>query len=145
MQADPGVIARIGMVADRSGVPVKTIRFYCDQGLLQPVGRSEGGYRLFDASVYAELNLIRTLRALEIPLTTIQAVLEARRSGICACDDLQATIRRKVEEIGQRIEALQTLQGELSTMLAGWERCGGLRSTDRASTDPSAPGPPPLR
>ena len=45
--------AREGMgreLAARSGVSVKTIRFYCDQGLLQPSGRSEGRYRIFDKS-----------------------------------------------------------------------------------------------
>ena len=69
------------MVAARSGVSVKTIRFYCDQGLLQVAGLSEGSYRLFDESVDSDLALIRTLRGLDIPLPTITAVLEARRSG----------------------------------------------------------------
>jgi hypothetical protein len=56
-------LQKIGAVAARSGVSVKTIRFYCDQGLLQPSGRSEGRYRLFDESVDSDLALIRTLRA----------------------------------------------------------------------------------
>lgn len=118
-------LQKIGAVAKRSGVPVKTIRFYCDQGLLQPSGRSEGRYRLFDASVYGELGLIRTLRALDIPLATIAAVLEARRSGVCTCDNLQATIRGKAGEIEQRIIDLQTLHHELNAMLSSWQRCGG--------------------
>jgi DNA-binding transcriptional MerR regulator len=112
-------------VAARSGVPVKTIRFYCDQGLLQPSARSEGRYRLFDASVYGELALIRTLRALDIPLPTITAVLEARRSGVCTCDNLQTTIRGKAGEIEQRIADLQALHSELNALLSTWQRCGG--------------------
>ena len=68
---------KIGAVAAHSGISVKTIRFYCDQGLLRPSGRSEGHYRLFDASVYGELALIRTLRGLELPLPTIKAVLKS--------------------------------------------------------------------
>ncbi len=117
---------KIGAVAARSGVSVKTIRFYCDQGLLQPSGRSEGRYRLFDASVYAELALIRTLRALDIPLPTIAAVLEARRSGVCTCDKLQATIRGKAGEIEQRIADLVALHRELNGLLGTWQHCGGL-------------------
>jgi len=116
---------KIGAVAAQSGVSVKTIRFYCDQGLLRPSGRSEGHYRLFDASVYGELALIRTLRGLELPLPTIKAVLEARRSGVCTCDQLQATIRAKAGEIEQRIADLQSLQNELNGLLNSWERCGG--------------------
>lgn len=125
LQRPDRALEKIGAVADRSGVSVKTIRFYCDQGLLQPSGRSEGRYRLFDESVYGELALIRTLRALDIPLATIQAVLEARRSGVCTCDNLQATIRGKAGEIQQRIADLQALHNELNALLHSWQRCGG--------------------
>lgn len=124
----PAALQQIGAVAERSGVAVKTIRFYCDRGLLRPVARSDGRYRLFDGAVYGELSLIRTLRALDIPLTTIRAVLEARRSGFCTCENLQATLRGKVEEIQERIDDLQVLHAELGAMLSGWERCGGKRS-----------------
>jgi len=73
-------LEKIGAVAERSGASVKTIRFDCDQGLLPPSARSTGRCRLIDQRVYDELGLIRTLRALDISLTTIAAVLEARRS-----------------------------------------------------------------
>ncbi|MFM7361932.1 MAG: MerR family DNA-binding transcriptional regulator [Cyanobium sp.] len=122
---------KIGEVARRSGLTVKTIRFYCDEGLIQPISRSEGGYRLFDAEVFAELTLIRTLRAMEIPLSDVWQILEARRSGVCTCSDLKGRIRRKAGEIGEKIVALQGLQAELFGMLDGWEACGG-RAPDPA-------------
>ncbi|MBV2350388.1 MerR family transcriptional regulator [Synechococcus sp. HK05] len=118
-------LLKIGAVAQRSGVPVKTIRFYCDEGLLQPTSRSEGRYRLFDQSVFAELALIRNLRAMDLPLSAVHGVLNARRSGVCTCADLQATIRGKLGEIHSRIEDLQTLESDLQAMLAGWQSCGG--------------------
>jgi MerR family copper efflux transcriptional regulator len=118
-------LLKIGAVAQRSGVPVKTIRFYCDEGLLQPASRSEGRYRLFDQSVFTELALIRNLRAMDLPLSAIHGVLSARRSGVCTCADLQATIRGKLGEIQSRIEALQSLESDLQAMLAGWQSCGG--------------------
>ena len=118
-------LQKIGAVAKHAGVSVKTIRFYCDQGVLQPSGRSEGRYRLFDNTVYGELALIRTLRALDIPLPTIAAVLEARRSGVCTCDTLMATMGAKAGEIQQRIADLQALHNELNDLLTSWQRCGG--------------------
>ncbi|MDA1247487.1 MAG: MerR family DNA-binding transcriptional regulator [Cyanobacteria bacterium] len=118
-------LEKIGAVSARLGVSVKTIRFYCDQGLLHPSGRSEGRYRLFDASVDGELALIRTLRALDIPLATIAAVLEARRSGVCTCNNLQTTIRAKAGEIEQRIIDLKGLHHELNGLLSRWQHCGG--------------------
>lgn len=89
------------------------------------VSRSEGGYRLFNERVFAELTLIRTLRAMEIPLPDVRQILEARRSGVCTCSQLKGRIRRKSGEIGEKIEALQGLQSELFGMLDGWEACGG--------------------
>jgi hypothetical protein len=37
---------KIGQVANRSGLTVKSIRFYCDEVLIKPISRSDGGYRL---------------------------------------------------------------------------------------------------
>ncbi len=129
---------KIGEVAHRSGLTVKTIRFYCDEGLIQPTSRSEGGYRLFDERVFAELTLIRTLRAMEIPLPDVRQILEARRSGICTCSALKARIRSKAGEIGEKIVALQGLQAELFGMLDSWEACGG-------TTPPNPPSDMPLK
>ncbi|MEB3199905.1 MAG: MerR family transcriptional regulator [Synechococcaceae cyanobacterium] len=120
--AKPGL--RIGDVARESGLPVKTIRFYSDSGLIQPIGRSSGGYRLFDASVQEDLRLIRTLRGLEIPLATMAKILEARRSGVCTCTSLQQLIQAKRESIRQRIESLVSLQQDLDAMLSRWQGCG---------------------
>ena len=121
-------------MAARTGISVKTIRFYCDQGLLQPSGRSEGRYRLFDGSVDGDLALIRTLRGLDIPLPTITAVLKARRSGVCTCNNLQATIRDKAGEIQQRIANLQSLHAELNGLLSSWQGCGGRPAQVSAGT-----------
>ncbi len=97
---------KIGEVAQRSGLTVKTIRFYSDEGVIQPLSRSAGGYRLFGEEVFAELALIRTLKAMEIPLEDVSRILESRRSGICTCDALKTTIRSKAGEIKQRSQPL---------------------------------------
>tara|TARA_E500000331_G_scaffold20993_2_gene18474 strand:+ start:2424 stop:2765 length:342 start_codon:yes stop_codon:yes gene_type:complete len=103
---------------------VKTIRFYCDEGLLQPVSLTDARYRLFDDSVFPELALIQRLRAMDLPLTTIGKFLNSRRSGLCTCSDLQATIRKKLAEIHERVDELHALESELSAMLNTWESCG---------------------
>lgn len=118
---------RIGEVARRSGLPVKTIRFYCDEGVIHPRARSTGGYRLFGDGVFAELILIRTLKAMDIPLQDVRRILESRRSGVCTCSSLQATIRAKAGEIEQKIAALHALHGELHGLLASWQDCGGRK------------------
>ncbi|WP_347238831.1 MerR family DNA-binding transcriptional regulator [Cyanobium sp. FACHB-13342] len=121
---------KIGDVAQRSGLSVKTIRFYSDAGLIEPLSRSEGGYRLFGEEVFAELVLIRTLKAMDIPLQDVGRILESRRSGLCTCATLQATIRRKAGEIEQKITALRHLHQELNALLGSWEDCGGRKPAE---------------
>ncbi|MEN9387276.1 MAG: hypothetical protein RLZZ255_252 [Cyanobacteriota bacterium] len=121
-------LLKIGDVAARSGLTVKTIRFYCDEGLIHPTSRSEGGFRLFGPDVFADLTFIRTLRALEIPLPDVRKILETRRSGICTCTSLQNTIRTKAGEIEDKITALRAMHVELMGLLNDWQDCGGRQS-----------------
>ncbi|MEN9540062.1 MAG: hypothetical protein RLZZ459_153 [Cyanobacteriota bacterium] len=120
-------LLKIGDVAARSGLTVKTIRFYCDEGLIHPASRSDGGFRLFSSDVFEELTFIRTLRALEIPLPDVLKILESRRSGICTCTSLQSTIRSKAGEIEQKISALRAMHIELMDLLKDWQDCGGQK------------------
>jgi DNA-binding transcriptional MerR regulator len=66
----------IGELARRTGLPVRTIRFYSDSGVLPPAGRAESGYRRYGPDAPARLELIRTLRDLGIDLATIRRLLD---------------------------------------------------------------------
>jgi DNA-binding transcriptional MerR regulator len=70
----------IGELARRTGLPVKTIRFYSDEGLLPPTDRTQAGYRLYDTRSLARLELIRTLRELGLGLEEAAQVLAPRVS-----------------------------------------------------------------
>lgn len=66
----------IGDLARLSGLPVKTIRHYSDVGVLPPAARTAAGYRLYGEAERAKLELVRTLRALDLDLPAIRRVLE---------------------------------------------------------------------
>ena len=66
----------IGELARRTGLTVKAIRFYSDRGLVPPTDRTAAGYRLYDVTAVARLDLIRTLRELDLDLATIRKVLD---------------------------------------------------------------------
>jgi DNA-binding transcriptional MerR regulator len=69
----------IGRRAALTGLPVKTIRFYSDAGLLPPSGRTEAGHRRYTATDVARLQLVRTLRDLDVALDTVGRLLAGRR------------------------------------------------------------------
>ncbi|MCW3842810.1 MerR family transcriptional regulator [Micromonospora yasonensis] len=66
----------IGELARRTGLPVRTIRFWSDQGLVPPSGRSPSGYRRYDLTAIARLDLVRTLRELGFDLATVRRALD---------------------------------------------------------------------
>ena len=125
--ADPAPSLRIGEVARRTGLPVKTIRYYCDEGLLQPKMRSASGYRLFDEENLAELKIIRALRAMDVSLPELARILEVRRAGVCNCSVLKDGISAQMESISLRISELATMKDELARLLDSWQDCGGLK------------------
>ncbi|WP_121701609.1 MerR family transcriptional regulator [Streptomyces sp. E5N298] len=66
----------IGELSARTGVPVRTIRFYSDTGLLPPTDRTPAGYRRYDDAALDRLRLVCVLRELGVGLTTVRHVLD---------------------------------------------------------------------
>ncbi|GAA1634264.1 MerR family transcriptional regulator [Nonomuraea maheshkhaliensis] len=73
---DGDTLYSIGDLARRTGLTVKTIRFYSDQGIVPPACRSPAGYRRYDPTALARLDLVRTLRDLGLDLATVRAVVD---------------------------------------------------------------------
>ncbi len=69
----------IGELARATGLTVRTIRYWSDEGVLHLVTRSSGGYRLYDAESVARLELIRTLRELGLGLDDVRKVVSGEK------------------------------------------------------------------
>ncbi|MDR6318560.1 MerR family transcriptional regulator [Actinoplanes couchii] len=72
---DHRTLYSIGDLARRTGLSVRTIRFYSDAGVLPPTHRSSANHRRYDLTAVARLDLIRTLRELGVDLASIDRVL----------------------------------------------------------------------
>jgi DNA-binding transcriptional MerR regulator len=72
---DDGSLLTIGQLASRTGLAVRTIRYWSDIGAVPPAGRSSAGHRLYDAESVARLELVRTLRELGLGLEEVRRVL----------------------------------------------------------------------
>ncbi|EHR63499.1 MerR family transcriptional regulator [Saccharomonospora cyanea] len=90
----------IGELSRRTGLPVKTIRFYSDEGLLPPTDRTPAGYRLYDGHALAKLELVRTLRGLGIGLAEVETVL-------AQADTLPEVAAKHVEVLDEQIRVLR--------------------------------------
>ncbi|OGB22223.1 MAG: hypothetical protein A3I66_17790 [Burkholderiales bacterium RIFCSPLOWO2_02_FULL_57_36] len=69
------MLLKIGELAKRTGITVRTLHHYDDIGLLAPSARSDSGYRLYDRLDLAKLYRIQVLRRLDLPLSEIQDIL----------------------------------------------------------------------
>ncbi|MBD2078485.1 heavy metal-responsive transcriptional regulator [Leptolyngbya sp. FACHB-17] len=109
---------QIGPIAKESGVPIKTIRYYEELGLLQAVGRTEGGYRLFDTNVFTRLSFIKRAQSLGLSLAEIKAFLDVHDQGEPPCDHVRVRLQDKVTDIDRQIQQLQILKSELQGLLS---------------------------
>ena len=64
-------------ISRMTGITPRTLRYYDRIGLLPPAGRTEGGYRLYDAADMERLSQILLFRELEFPLQEIQRILSS--------------------------------------------------------------------
>jgi MerR family copper efflux transcriptional regulator len=70
-----GELMQIGQVAERTGLSLRTIRFYEENGLVIPSARSEGGFRLYSEDEVARLEVIKRMKPLGFTLEETRELL----------------------------------------------------------------------
>jgi DNA-binding transcriptional MerR regulator len=73
-----GTLRQIGEVVDAVGLSLRTVRFYEEAGLVIPVARTAGGFRLYDDDSIARLRLIMQMKPLGFTLDEMRLLIEAR-------------------------------------------------------------------
>jgi DNA-binding transcriptional MerR regulator len=73
-----GTLRQIGEVVDTVGLSLRTVRFYEEAGLVIPVARTAGGFRLYDDESVARLRLIMQMKPLGFTLDEMRLLIEAR-------------------------------------------------------------------
>ncbi|WP_370019088.1 MerR family transcriptional regulator [Planotetraspora sp. GP83] len=106
---DRDQLLTIGQLADRTGLSVRTIRFWSDIDVIPPTCRSAGGYRLYDMEAVARLDLVRTLRELGLDLDTVQKVLTRQ----CTVADVA---RAHMRALDTQIRSLQLRRAVLRSI-----------------------------
>jgi DNA-binding transcriptional MerR regulator len=110
----------IGQLAELTGVPAKTIRYYEEVSILPPPQRSNSRYRLYSDTDVRRLELIRRVRLLDMALPEVRELVELASS--VTCNDFQGrfleVVRLKLEEVDRRVADLQHLKGDLQRLEA---------------------------
>jgi len=100
----------VGEVARRTGLTVRTLHHYDKIGLVQPSGRSESGYRLYNARDIERLHSVLSLKQLGLSLDAIGVALTG--NGIAPLE----LIDRQITEVERAIEHAQALKENLKLL-----------------------------
>ncbi len=107
---------KISDLAEQTGVPTKTIRYYEDVGLLPMATLQPNGYREYREVDVDRLRLVAGARRLDFSLAEISEIIDLRDRQIAPCGVLLDLLNQKAEEISQRISELQRVQKDLESL-----------------------------
>jgi len=107
---------QIGELAQRSGLSVKTLRYYEEIGVLAPPARTASGYRDYDDDTVGRLQFVRAAQAVGLTLGEIREVIAFRERGEAPCGHVLDVILHHVAEVDCRIAELQRLRADLDRL-----------------------------
>lgn len=111
----------IGDAARASGVSAKAIRYYETAGLITAAGRSEGGYRIYDAADIRMLRFVRRARDLGFSIERIRRLLDLWRDTARASADVKRLTLDHIGEIDAKIAALQVMRDTVRELVDACE------------------------
>jgi DNA-binding transcriptional MerR regulator len=121
-----GTKLRVGEVARLAGKTVRAIHLYEELGLLRPVERSRGGFRLFAPDAVERVAWINKLQAMGFSLAEVQEFarsLEKSQIAPLAMLKVRGVFEQKLRETRTQIARLQALGSDLEQGLAYLEAC----------------------
>lgn len=107
----------IGAAAKAAELPVKTVRYYADIGLVTPSGRSETGYRQYMPSELSKLIFARRARAFGFSIDETRELLSLYEDRNRSSADVKAIAQGKLTEITGKMTELQALHDELAHLV----------------------------
>ena len=116
----------IGDVAERSGLPPKTIRYYEDIGLIAP-RRRKNGYRSFRATDLHKLAFLGRARALGFSIEECRALLQLYEDESRTSAEVKAIAEHHLVEIENKIAGLREMRNTLADLV---DACAGDHRPD---------------
>ncbi|MGQ7244004.1 MerR family transcriptional regulator [Salinicola sp. V024] len=106
----------IGQLAKATDTKAVTIRYYESAGLLSPVTRTQGGYRLYTDRERDRLIFIKRARHLGLSLEDVKSLLGLADDENAPCRQVDSIIHEQLERVRSRLKDLQQLERELDRL-----------------------------
>jgi DNA-binding transcriptional MerR regulator len=105
----------IGEVAERVGLSLRTVRYYEEQGLFAPAGRTDGGFRLYTRREVDRLLLIKQMKPLGFTVQQMRELLAAHDALASEDAEARRSAERRIAEFAeQAVARCEELREQLS-------------------------------
>lgn len=112
----------ISDAAKKSELPVKTIRYYADIGLVKETGRTATGYRTYDETAVKRLIFVRRSREFGFSISQTEELLALYSDEKRSSAEVKAIAQKRLIEIEAKQKELEILRKELSNLV---QSCNG--------------------
>lgn len=109
-------------LANKTGVPPDTVRYYSKIGMLKPARNAENHYQVYGANDARRLRFIRAAKTLGFTLADIRAFFDDAEHGDSPCPRVRALINRHIAETETRLAELTALHTKMVQAIAVWEQ-----------------------
>ncbi len=113
-------LLKIGEVSKSSGIGIEALRFYEKSGLLEKPARTRSGYRIYSSNVLDRLAFIKQAQILGFTLDEIKQIIAASESKESPCIEVRENVRRRLQEMDERIAQMRRYRKELGAALEKW-------------------------
>lgn len=104
------MLLKVGELAKKSGLTVRTLHHYDSIGLLSPSARSDAGYRLYDRADIARLHAIQAMRQMGLQLGDIAGLLTRPEQS------LSTVVRQQINVLDKQIAQASDLRTRLQLL-----------------------------
>lgn len=97
---------QIGEISNKTGLSISTLRYYDKHGLLQNIGRSNGGIRKFDDKDLEALRIILCLKTSGMKISEIKQFMDWCNEGDTTIDKRLNMFYEQEKNINNQIDIL---------------------------------------
>ena len=108
----------IGRLAEAAGVPVSTVRYYEQRGLLEPDRRTRASYRIYTTEGLKRLRFIKAAQSSGFTLEDIRLLLDLRDGAADPCGEVREVVAKRLEAVGTQLRELRRVERVLKETLA---------------------------
>ena len=123
----------IGKLSKRSKVPVASIRYYEEIGILPKAARRNGRHRTYEERDLVRLAFVRANRKLGFTLEQVRKLIQLSEPGNLTCSEARDLSTEQLATVRKRIADLNMIEAELAKHIA---TCESLCSCGRAPRCP---------